>query len=599
MFTRHVSYRNKFHWLLLLPLLLACNFLTEAPEPTPVIETPQAVISPSSMPPATLTPMSEPGPVEPTTSPATAEPQTSTSAVLPAELYYLNKDNQIMRLAADGLTLTQITNEPEPVIAFDISPTYDRLVYISGNKLIESDVDGSNRIVKVEGGPYDPNTPGDFVTKKIDQPHYAPDGSQIAFSLNGINIIASGSATDYQVIIPSDPYPDITNLGANTENPIRFFNSGSWSPDGTKLLVEYSFFPEAGGMAIWNIADGTLTELTNPNQGITCCDWAWSADGSTGYVASNLLAYGSPGLVRFDTTSGQGTTIVAGLPPERTDAGPENPIRLFVSAHPASDGSIFSFVNISDSFDAFSSPATYTMYQITADGNTLTPLRTDSHPIWEALWAEDSSGAVIVDTEFDQRYPPTGPMRWLPADGSPALNLPANGNQARWGIPATVTTPASNPSASDFANLETLYLSDFGIELAEGGISDLYYSPFNLGDGRSLWYIHTLGFRDLANQNHSLGIYAFENGTWQQLAAYNLPGFDNPDVIPGPRHPEYWFSQSSFHRTHKRLAGRRGRHRCPWRNITRFSVRWSIVDIRSGKFQRQSRRWSDKRYQWR
>jgi tetratricopeptide (TPR) repeat protein len=533
-----LSKNKKYIWLFLLPLILACNLVTDSPEPTPLVETPQVVISPSSMPPPTLSPTTEseaPPATEVTPVPETANPQTTVPAVLPASLYFLNTNNQIMRLAADGLTLTQITNEAEDVTDFDVSPEIGRIVYVSGNNLIETDLNGDNRILKVLGEPLNPDIPDDFITIRISSPRYSPEGSRISFGLNGLNIIPSGPETDYEVVVPSDPYPDFNNNpGPSEGNPIRFFTSGEWSPDGTKLAVSFTYFPEGGGLAIKNLDDGSLIDLNNSIPGLTCCNWTWTADSSTGYIASNLLAYGSPGLVRFDAATGQGTTIVRGLPPEGIEPGPENPIRLFTSAYPTADGSILSFVDAANTFDEFVGPSVYTMHRISLDGSTITPIRTDSHPIWEALWAKDGSGAIIVDTQFDQRYPPTGPLRWLPTDGGPILELPAHGSQLRWGKTAPVTTPENDPTANDFANLKSLYLSDFRIELSEVGISDLYYSRFNLGDGRSLWYMHTLGLRDFSNQNHSLGIYAFESGAWQQLAAYNFPGFDNPDEVTGP-----------------------------------------------------------------
>jgi hypothetical protein len=537
---KSLSHFNKKHlsWLLLIPLLLACTLFANTPElPTPDL-TP-ILISPSSMPPpdppteeATAVPeTSQPPEEEATPVPPTAEPKPGGPAVLPAALYFLNTANQIMRLAPDGLTLTQITNEPQPVIDFDVFPADGRLVYVSGNNLIESDADGSNPFVKIAGESFDPDQPGESITKAISSPRYSPDGSQIAFGLNGVNLMASGEATDYQVIVPSDPYPDVNNPGANTDETIRFFTSGDWSPNGAKLAVSFSFFPEAGGMALKNLEDGTYIELENPIPGIVCCDWAWSADSSVGYLASDLLAYGLPGLVRFDTATGQGTTIIAGLPSEDSESDPESSVRLFKSVFLTGDGSLLSFV---DAPPGFTEQPLYTMHQIAPDGSSLTPLRTDNHPIWEVLWADDGSGAIIVDTQFNPQFPPTGPMRWLPSDGGPVLNLPANGSHARWGGSAVTLPTADSPTEADFANLETLALADFGFELSEDGINDLHHGRFNLGDGRSLWFIHTVGLRDFNLQNHSVGLYAFEDGRWQRLAVYIMPDFDDTDGIPGP-----------------------------------------------------------------
>jgi hypothetical protein len=81
-------------------------------------------------------------------------------------------------------------------------------------------------------------------------------------------------------------------------------------------------------------------------------------------------------------------------------------------------------------------PPLLTMTRSAADGVTsAVPLRADGHIIREALWAEDASGAVIVDatTQPAGQYSPAGPLLWLRADGRPAIDLTAQGSFLRWG----------------------------------------------------------------------------------------------------------------------------------------------------------------------
>jgi hypothetical protein len=174
------------------------------------------------------------------------------------------------------------------------------------------------------------------------------------------------------------------------------------------------------------------------------------------------------------------------------------------------------------------------MSRVSADGSSVTPVRSDSHPIWEVLWAKDGGGAVIVDTEFNQRFPPTGPMRWLPSDGSPALNLPANGSQAQWGSPAVPSDSSPALTDGDYANLIGQALADFGLQLSENGISDLIFQPLSLGDGRSLWIVHTVGLRDYSSQDHMVAVYEFSSGNWRQLSQFTFPDASDPETIPGP-----------------------------------------------------------------
>jgi hypothetical protein len=64
-----------------------------------------------------------------------------------------------------------------------------------------------------------------------------------------------------------------------------------------------------------------------------------------------------------------------------------------------------------------------------------TALRADTHTIDTALWAEDMSGAVIMEA-VSTNTSNNGPLMWLPADGSPAVALPATGTgymSLRWG----------------------------------------------------------------------------------------------------------------------------------------------------------------------
>lgn len=91
----------------------------------------------------------------------------------------------------------------------------------------------------------------------------------------------------------------------------------------------------------------------------------------------------------------------------------------------ASDGWLYMFMATTTDFPTNTTPLT--MHRVDADGLTEpVALRTDSYAVREVLWAEDGSGAVIVDI-YDSL------LLWLPADGSPAVALPAIGENLRWG----------------------------------------------------------------------------------------------------------------------------------------------------------------------
>ena len=127
------------------------------------------------------------------------------------------------------------------------------------------------------------------IVRQLQAPRYAPDGSTIAFGLAGVNLIASGASTTAELVLPSSPYPDL-NQGP-PQQAVRFFWPGKWSPDGTKLLVEFAYFPEAGGLVILNLETNALTEITGQDDTtVICCEATWRGDGHAIYLASNFLA---------------------------------------------------------------------------------------------------------------------------------------------------------------------------------------------------------------------------------------------------------------------------------------------------------------------
>jgi hypothetical protein len=111
--------------------------------------------------------------------------------LLPASLYFIDSTSgQIRRIELDGATQSQVTHESEPVLDFDVSPVDGRLVYVSGNDLIEADALGDKRRVLVEG-PVVPLANRDYnllrygPIQTVAAPRFSPNGQQIAFGLGG------------------------------------------------------------------------------------------------------------------------------------------------------------------------------------------------------------------------------------------------------------------------------------------------------------------------------------------------------------------------------------------------------------------------------
>jgi Tol biopolymer transport system component len=351
-------------------------------------------------------------------------------AILPAPLYFLS-NGQIQRLETDGTTLTQLTLESAPITAFDVSPIDARLVYITNNQLIEANPQYGSRLVKAEGQPGPVEDPRWRAVERISAPYFSPDGREIAFGLNGVQVIAAGESMTVTTLLTSDPYPAPNTPVRDT---VRFFEAGPWSPDGSQILAPFSYWPEAGGLAVMNRDPATLIELLADVPNVpNCCDWAWSRSTGQGFIASDHFVYGIPGLSAADVGSGELTLLVPGSPGQiernRTDLW-----RFFRAVHQDSRGNLFVFVSEQEAVDSM--PA-YGMVQVQADAS-LREIRAQRHPTQgDILWARDGSGAALVQATWEENRGLEGPIFWLPANGEPVVPLPAQGTHLRWGPSAS------------------------------------------------------------------------------------------------------------------------------------------------------------------
>ncbi len=352
----------------------------------------------------------------------TADPQP-----LPDAVYFLNERNQIARLEANGRQVTLITQEAEPVTSFAVSPDGRRLAYITANTLIESDAFGENRVVKVQGSPYDPTDPQQNVTLRLGPVIYTPDGKTITFGLNGINWIASGANSgDAQVLLPNDPYPAPGQPG-----PTRFVWPTAWSPDGQRLLLNYVYHASDDlGRRVLDLATGAESQV--------CRSAVWHRDSHSLFCVAMTYAKEMGmrlDISQVDAATSQETVVVQGVP---TDPTADQPYRIFHSVYSAGDDTLLAFGDQWTTPPPIDGPVSfydvqrYTLQRISADGSQITPLRSDRYRLaGDLLWATDGSGVLISDaTNTDGRQ--AAPLLWLPSDGTPAVELFAVGRYMQW-----------------------------------------------------------------------------------------------------------------------------------------------------------------------
>ncbi len=367
---------------------------------------------------ATEIPVSE-STLEPT---LPAEPQVTT---LPAPLYFISStDSQIWRIEPDGVSQTQITREPFPITGFDISPVDGSLLYVSNNDLIHTDLHGDNRAMLVDGEEVDPNVVDSRLNMEITNPRWSPDGAQIAFGRNGVNLMPV-TGGEPQLILPSDPVP------TQQENPqphpqAQFYQPESWSPDGSKLLVRYLLWPEGFNWGFLSMPDGAFVEVTSAEPPGPCCYPNWTTDSKSVYFSNDTIGMVVSGLWRVDAATGIGETLIDGNVDDQH-------FSLVRDARILNDGKLYYFFAAREGFPEGNN--VLQMYRSEPDGLTGQELIHDNDLlIIETLWADDGRGALIAQMpQVMSDWPLRGPLAWMPTTEGDIIHLPADGWHLRWG----------------------------------------------------------------------------------------------------------------------------------------------------------------------
>jgi dipeptidyl aminopeptidase/acylaminoacyl peptidase len=343
--------------------------------------------------------------------------------LLPFSLYFLSNMGdwntyQVWRLEKDGVTQTQVTAEAVSVDDFDVSPLDGRVAYIVNNQLFIVNPDGSGRTLLVDGGEVNDGDLDYLSTRRISTVRWSPDGARLAFGRNGINYYDAATGTT-TLTLPNDLEP----LEGIYPYPQALYSPHTWSPDGSRLLVEIGFY-EGSTLGVMDAATGAVARFEGH---IACCYPYWAPDSRSVLVGSHWSGVTPAGLWRYNAFTGEKLELIPRISPDETLSFVGWPMER-------PDGVLqYFFTNT-----AAPPPGTppLTLVQSANDGvSGRVQIRQESWDPHEALWAPDGSLVVLVEPYVQEVEPPLdGTIILIDAlDNEPVRPLVVNGYRLRWG----------------------------------------------------------------------------------------------------------------------------------------------------------------------
>ena len=340
-------------------------------------------------------------------------PTSASAGLLPHTLYFVSNDvsgiAQVHRLETDGKTVKQITFEPVAVGLYDVSLADGSVVYVANNQLLLINADGSGRRLLVDGGPINPNNPGE---NSLHHPVFSPDGQTLAYAHNGLNLY--NVATGVSRLVLQD----------------ELYRPEKYSPDGAKLLMTVSVpNTDATHDVIYNPATNSIVRFNSADGAFFCCGREeWTQDSLSFYVAYPALGILSPGLWKVDAASGSVTTLIP------SEAGGGN-FNFADEPYLASDGQLYYFFADASNTVGFSDNAPLQIVRSAPDGVTgRTVLRPETfESLNEVLWAPDASFVIVAKASSDSIYV-GGALELYYTDAAKSMiSLVPSGQQLNWG----------------------------------------------------------------------------------------------------------------------------------------------------------------------